>query len=380
MSDLKEKTLDQTTNPGLKYKSVSRRTFLKGALAVGGALALAGCRTTDVKDPDAPFEQKPPKGDEKPKPDEVDPIEEWPHPGEEIPFKVDPIDEPTPGTLLRDYGSRRTVQSQKIDYTAARAIVHTPEKCSGCRRCMIVCAMKHNTADTSKALIQISSYPKQGGRVDFPVTCFRCGAQSGAATATNSRDTAPCIAACPLSVETPSGTTFTSLHTRLRPIVRIVANNGIDRWTTSLTGAAVNRNAMGTLVIFNDRCLGGTGRCTYQCIDACIEQGNGCITKTVDGKITGICDQCDGIPECYINCMSGAFSIVNGPASGSSPQNNQPYAPGHALYDPTPGAVQKRYNVLTPRSLAERAAFRTYGLAVDPEIDKLWTYENNPPE
>ena len=49
MTDMSNKVLETVQNKALPFANMSRRSFLKGALVAGGALALAGCGETTVK-------------------------------------------------------------------------------------------------------------------------------------------------------------------------------------------------------------------------------------------------------------------------------------------------------------------------------------------
>lgn len=133
----------------VKYAELSRRTFLKGALAAGGALALAGCnndaavktvtvtetKTVTVTEPTVPTE------------DAIEPI-----------IKV-------PSYILADYAS-----------------------CVGCAICSIECSLKHyGIADMERTNIKVYGVNVNGGMVDIPILCMKCN------------DT-PCMAVCPPKV------------------------------------------------------------------------------------------------------------------------------------------------------------------------------------
>lgn len=118
MSDISKKT-DKPKGQDTKFMFVDRRTFLKGTLAVGGALAVAGCgptKTQEAKDATSTTESK----------------------------------ITSPSYIAVDY-----------------------ERCVGCRICEVECAMHHNNGipDLTQSRIKIHYfYPP----VDVPSLCAKC--------------------------------------------------------------------------------------------------------------------------------------------------------------------------------------------------------------
>jgi Fe-S-cluster-containing dehydrogenase component len=76
-----------------------------------------------------------------------------------------------------------------------------PEKCTGCGRCLIACAMKHHgRIDPQLARIRVLRF--QSPALNVPVICMAC-------------DRAPCIKACPMNarIRQPNGTVVTDTDT-----------------------------------------------------------------------------------------------------------------------------------------------------------------------
>ncbi|MCL2677490.1 MAG: twin-arginine translocation signal domain-containing protein [Clostridiales bacterium] len=279
MSELTEKVLDQSTNYGLKYVSISRRTFLKGALAVGGALALAG--TTAKIKASAAGELPPPVAETLPSPPGVS--------------SVVPVAMVTPSRIPIDKPS---------------FILPKYEKCIGCKKCQIACAIAHTeevrdaanrvivekaSPDMDRANMQIHSATIVGGRVDLPILCMKCGtflpgvmgyeptASYAGLLPLNATDTAFCFQNCP--------------------------ENAIAR--NSKTGAMqIDRVA-----------------CTVcgSCVTACKELSVGCLRMSRDKKangesmwIVGMCDLCNGNPQCVAMCPEGVLEVwLKDPFSGN---------------------------------------------------------------
>lgn len=250
MEDLRIKTL--------KYANISRRSFLKGALAVGGALALAGCgetvtntvtvtekntvtvtdkktvTVTDVKTvtvteqvPTVPTEQ------------------EWKNS-----MKPDPV---------------KAITASK-DQLISRPATIIPRymDCVGCNKCMIACSMYHyNEPDMYKSNIQVYGVHYKGGLVDIPILCMKC------------KD-APCMAACPEKV-----------------------------------GAISRDEVTGALKIDHEKCT----LCEL-CIEACNADRTGCLKLSKEGDmVVGMCDHCGGTPECVLACPDNVLEIVGSNAS-----------------------------------------------------------------
>lgn len=73
-----------------------------------------------------------------------------------------------------------------------------PEKCTGCRRCMIACAMKHHgRIDPGLSRVNVIRFDAQD--LNVPVICMAC-------------DTAPCIKVCPMNarIRQANGTVTTN--------------------------------------------------------------------------------------------------------------------------------------------------------------------------
>lgn len=73
-----------------------------------------------------------------------------------------------------------------------------PEKCTGCRRCMIACAMKHHgRIDPDLSRVNIIGLDSKD--LNVPVICMAC-------------DTAPCIKVCPMNarIRQANGTVTTN--------------------------------------------------------------------------------------------------------------------------------------------------------------------------
>lgn len=72
-----------------------------------------------------------------------------------------------------------------------------PQKCNGCRRCMIACAMKHHgTINPNLSRVNVLRFEDQD--LDVPVICMAC-------------EKAPCIKVCPMNarVREANGTVVT---------------------------------------------------------------------------------------------------------------------------------------------------------------------------
>lgn len=150
MTNIKE-TAKKAQLLSKSYANFSRRTFLKGALAVGGALALAGCgeaqtevRTVTVTETKTVTVAEPPT---------------------------------VPGA------------SEIVNLvTKPSVIIPQYTRCEGCNLCMIACSFKHGgNGDMQYSNIQVYGIDIKGGMVDIPILCVKC------------KDT-PCLASCPPKV------------------------------------------------------------------------------------------------------------------------------------------------------------------------------------
>jgi len=142
MSEVTKRTVRIENEQNPKYMFLTRRTFMKGTLAAGTALAVAGCGTKETQAPPAPKEE--PKVEQAPAQEEVKKIT-------------------TPHYIAVDY-----------------------EKCVGCRICEVECAMFHNDGvpDLTKSNIKVYYYNPP---VDIPSLCAHCS-------------DSPCLKICPEKV------------------------------------------------------------------------------------------------------------------------------------------------------------------------------------
>lgn len=127
----------------------------------------------------------------------------------------------------------------------------TPEKCTGCRTCELVCSFFHEKEfNPSRARVSVITWEKDGFSV--PMMCLQCSQ-------------AACAEVCPVT--------------------------------------AIRRDAAtGAMVVDADRCI----RCKM-CTNAC-PFGN----INYDIKLDRVlkCDLCSGFPMCARFCPSGAISYV----------------------------------------------------------------------
>jgi len=122
-------------------------------------------------------------------------------------------------------------------------------KCTGCRLCQHVCALKKfNKINPNLAAIRVVSDDDK--ITDMPLLCKQCAQPL-------------CVEACPSS--------------------------------------SFKRNSNGAYEIDNT-CIG-----CYQCVDAC---PFGAIFVHEEMKLPIKCDLCGGEPECVKHCPTGAISIV----------------------------------------------------------------------
>ncbi|MBQ9992182.1 MAG: 4Fe-4S dicluster domain-containing protein [Firmicutes bacterium] len=165
----------------LKYSNFSRRSFLKGAMAIGGALALAGCQPETVTKTVTVTDNKTVTvTDTKTVTNTVTVTETV--------TKVEPA-APTVAQYPSDVPAYLVGASYILpDYT----------RCVGCQKCMIACSLEHyGIDDLYNSNIQVYAMNFKGAYVDIPVLCMKC------------RDN-PCVKACPekvgaLTVDSKSG-------------------------------------------------------------------------------------------------------------------------------------------------------------------------------
>jgi Fe-S-cluster-containing hydrogenase component 2 len=129
-------------------------------------------------------------------------------------------------------------------------IFRDPLRCSGCRRCEIVCSIHHEGRIWPEAS-RIRVFMLVPG-VDIPHLCAQCGDY-------------PCVSACPVKA------------------------------------LSVNEDT-GAVVVDREKCIG-----CGQCIKAC--PGNIPFLHPGDGKAT-ICDLCGGNPECVKVCQEAGFDAL----------------------------------------------------------------------
>jgi len=151
-----------------------------------------------------------------------------------------------------------------------KAVVVDYSKCTGCRTCEMVCsAVNHKTMINGKAVwgtgnpalsnIKVQNFNPD---VDVPVVCALC-------------PDAPCVEACPVEPD-KEGRKALYKHPK--------------------TGAVTHNS---------DRCIA-----CGSCIETCSEQRTACIGTDKNGMPTGICNLCEGDPECVKNCPFDALQYV----------------------------------------------------------------------
>ncbi len=125
------------------------------------------------------------------------------------------------------------------------------EKCTGCRLCEMVCAVKHAGVNNPlRSRIHVLKWPNEG--FELPMLCNQC-------------EKAPCISVCP--------------------------KNALSRDT-----------ALSRVTLNYDLCIG-----CKMCVIACPFGGMG--IDTVARQVIK-CDQCDGDPTCVRFCNPGALKFV----------------------------------------------------------------------
>ncbi len=128
-----------------------------------------------------------------------------------------------------------------------RILVH-PERCSGCRACMVACVARHEGRfGTATARIRVAKAEEVG--VDEPRVCRQCRR-------------APCVRACP-------------------------------------AGALERDEALGTLRLRPEAC-NGCGACVGAC-------PFGAVTLHPQTHAPLVCDLCGGDPACVRRCATGAI-------------------------------------------------------------------------
>jgi len=130
----------------------------------------------------------------------------------------------------------------KVDY----------EKCTGCRLCELVCAVKHDhVSNPTRSRIRVIKWESEG--VYVPMSCQQC-------------EDAPCVAGCPVK--------------------------------------ALERNAeMGRVEVNYDKCVG-----CRTCVSVCPFGAMHFVTA--DRKVVK-CDLCDGDPQCVRFCDMKAVDFTD---------------------------------------------------------------------
>lgn len=248
MSEVKNLIMDEGIGQKLKYMNLSRRTFLKGAMAVGGALALAGCNNEEtIKTVTVTVTEK-------------------------VPAATQPTVEPTAPQGVT-YPSNMPIKS--LSY-----ILPDYVKCTGCKKCMVACSYEHyGVPDLYKSRIRVDMAYIDGGRADLPIICMKCGSYT-AAVAPNEKNPQgtpekygndiPCYNACPEKV-----------------------------------GAISKDPVTGAMLIDYDKCT-----VCGLCIEACADKGTGILRFSKDEmEVLGMCDHCGGEPKCVLACPESCLKV-----------------------------------------------------------------------
>ncbi len=136
--------------------------------------------------------------------------------------------------------------------TSGKVLMIDYEKCTGCRLCELVCAVKHDgVSNPMRSRIRIMKWESEG--VYIPMSCQQC-------------EDAPCMKGCPVNA--------ISLNT-----------------------------ALGRVEIDYDTCIG-----CRTCVAVC--PFGAMSFNTLDRKVFK-CDLCDGDPQCVRFCEVNAVSYVD---------------------------------------------------------------------
>lgn len=145
--------------------------------------------------------------------------------------------------------SRPTLFSQEMEMAPCKIYYRSPDACTGCRICEIVCSLHHEDSEVNPKLSRIRVVDLPDRAVSIPVVCRKCSP-------------APCVDACPVD--------------------------------------ALSQDEETELIIVDE------GRCTGcdRCAEAC---EFGAITTHPVKKAAIVCDECGGDPLCVKYCMPEAL-------------------------------------------------------------------------
>ena len=265
MTDLKDKVLEQSTNPGLKYMNISRRAFLKGAVAVGGALALAGCgngsedKTTATTTTATAADTSAPTVGPKP-PDKV------------------------------SYPSNMPTKSTTGNY-----IIPDYAKCVGCKKCMVACSYHHyGEPDLFKSNIRVDMAYIEGGRADMPFLCMKCGGFTAPRAATETAAATEAIYGTRRGSDANNNPVYEDdipCHAACPPGANAIYKDPDCGWA---------------MRIDPDKCTA-----CGNCVTACKEKGVGILRLSKDMlHVYGMCDHCgDGYPRCVLACPEDCLMV-----------------------------------------------------------------------
>ncbi len=129
-----------------------------------------------------------------------------------------------------------------------KLLVINQEKCTSCRRCELVCSLKHEgECNPARARVNVAIFP--GDFFYMPVTCQQC-------------DEPVCMEVCP-------------------------------------AGAIATSETTGAVEVDGDKCIG-----CRMCVMTC---PFGAMAYSASGETAVKCDLCGGEPECALFCPSGAI-------------------------------------------------------------------------
>ena len=133
-----------------------------------------------------------------------------------------------------------------------KVLVIHPEKCTGCRLCELVCAVKHDGASNpARSRIRIMKWEMEGTYI--PISCQQC-------------QDAPCMNVCP-------------------------------------AGAIFRNEELDTVEIDQTRCIG-----CRTCVAVC---PFGAMSYNTTDKKVFKCDLCDGDPQCVRFCDIGCVEFLD---------------------------------------------------------------------